>query len=290
MTISYEQSELIHKIREEYGTTDRSGNPEGNGTAATGLQNKFRDSESEGGQSIGHPEPSGKRATRNNQRTEGIERPAKRSYRRKGRTGATPDESDSSTNRRDRSDNRTVPTAAVSGDTDEKEDKPSGLDLKPNAIERKVRQEKAKREAEEQNSSAKKDLFGWIRPDNRGKQQPKEPLRSKPLSDKEAEEIRPRLQAALIDYFRIADEVIYATNKKGNHVVIWSAIDDEDAGVLVDVWLARAKTNVKTANHVVFAVQKHDELRVGIILVPKFYQTFRAYVDGGGFGVHHEAR
>lgn len=290
MTISYEQSELIHKIREEYGTADRSRNPESDGETATGLQDEFRDSVSEGGQSIGHPEPSGKRATRNNQRTEGTERPAKRSYRRKGRTGTATDESDSSTNGRDRSNHRTVSTTTVSEQSHEKEDsKPSGLDLKPNAIERKVRQEKAKAEEQAAAPSRKKDLFGFIRPDNRGKQQ-KEPLRSKPLSDREAEELRPRLLAALLDYFKIADEVIYATNKKGNHVVIWSAIDDEDAGVLVDVWLARAKTNVKSASHVVFAVQKHDELRVGIILMPKFYQTFRAYVDGGGFGVHHEAR
>jgi hypothetical protein len=157
------------------------------------------------------------------------------------------------------------------------EEKPSGIQAKPNAREK----------AEQKPASEKAGIFNaWGRGSNKDKAQKpakpkKEPLRSRPFTEQEAEAIKGPLLAALLDYFRYADDLIYATNKKHEQVQIWSTIDPEDAEFLVDVWLRRARTSAKAASHVTAVVHKHEELRVAAIALPRAYQTFMVYFQNG---------
>lgn len=169
------------------------------------------------------------------------------------------------------------------------EEKPSGLASQPHPKEQRIRQEQEQQANASSSKQTKgtggvKGLFTLIS-SSREKNSSKESFRSKPLTEDEAENIKAPLIAALMDYFRYADEAIYATHKAHNNVQIWSSIDEEEADVLVDAWLARAKRDAKSAAHIVQVVNSHDQLKVGIILAPRFYATFRTYVDGGGISV-----
>lgn len=316
--------DLITQIREEYGTKRAATT---GATETTGaLQEQLRSSvaESRGPSEVIGGSNNG--ASPGDAGASGTKPTAKRSDRGKGRTSTTVNKGHSRDNGSDGSTHNQIPTATIKDkiaalfhgnpaisesevsrqvpcspmtarkylrqlkaeEIQDDQEKPSGINPTPNAIERKIRQEQQQEEqrAAEQEQQ-RRNLFAWIKP-GRKIEKPggdKEPLRAKPLTDREAEQLRPALLAALLDYFKYADELIYATNRAHHHVRIWSSIDDEDAGVLVDVWLARAKTSVRSASHIVFMINKHAELRVGIILIPRFYETFRAYVDGGGIGV-----
>lgn len=156
-------------------------------------------------------------------------------------------------------------------------EKPSGLETKPNIREK----------IEQKSTGEKAGIFNAWRPrsDKDKAQKPtkpkKEPLRTRPFTESEAEAIKEPLLAALLDYFRYADDLIYATNKKHEQVQIWSSIDYEDAEFLVDVWLRRARTSAKAASHVTAVVHKHEELRVAAIALPRAYQTFMIYFQNG---------
>jgi len=159
---------------------------------------------------------------------------------------------------------------------DDAEEKPK-LEIKPNAREKAARRE-------EKPASEKAGIFNaWGRGSDKVKTQKpkKEPLRTRPFTEAEAEEIKEPLLAALLDYFKYADDLIYATNRKHEQVQIWSSIDFEDAEFLVDVWLRRARTSAKAASHVTAVVHKHEEMRVAAIALPRAYQTFMVYFQNG---------
>src|SRR2546430_2610834 len=277
---SYE-GEQIQKIREEHGTSRAI--LERTASLGTPIQDELRSGQPEGGQSgtADRERDSGREADVGG--LTGNEQPAKRRYSRKGRADTKVDKGDGGSNGHSNSINGTLQRNATGG-LDEQE-KPSGLGIKPNNKEKRARQEKeqAAREAASGGKPDKKDIFGWLRPDDKSKSE--KDTRSKPLSEKEAQDIREPLKAASADYFVYADELIYATHKAHKQVNIWSSIDDEELDILVDVWIARAKKSVKSANHVAGIINRHNELKIGLILAPRFYQTFRVYVDGGGMGV-----
>jgi hypothetical protein len=284
------EGDLIQEIRSEYGTerTASEGASEATGT----LQSKLRSSISKSRQPSRAAKGSKRSPARSKRGSTRTARTIKGSDSGKRRTGTKIDKGDSSINGDSRSVDDAIQHSGVehaepeTEREEEKPAKPAGLDARPNAREQQIRQEQAEQQAaaaaQQQASRQKKNFFSWLRADHRGKaSSEKESARSRPFSEREAEEIRPALLAALLDYFKYADELIYATNKAHQHVTIFSSIDDEDAGVLVDAWLARARQSAKSASHVVFMVNKHMELRVGIILIPRFYEMFRVYVDNG---------
>jgi hypothetical protein len=285
---AYEQNELLKGIREEYGTGGAAS--EGASEAPRAVQDKLRPSSSKSGKSSGKTVTGSRGATANKRGATATKRSAKGSHSGKGRASTAPHKSNSSTDSSNRSTDNEIPGAAVD-EIPAPEEKPSGLAAKPNSKEQKIRHEQEQQAAAASTAASQdqspKNFFTWIRSNHRRKAdgKEKEPIRTKPLSEREAEEIKPALLAALLDYFMYADELIYATNKAHNHVQIWASIDEEEANILVDVWLTRAKRDAKAASHVVTAVNRHMEVKVGLILAPRFYQTFRAYVDGGGISV-----
>lgn len=161
---------------------------------------------------------------------------------------------------------------------DDAKEKPSGIEAKPNS-----REKAARKEAPPSEKAGILNAWGLGRNKSKDKAEKpkKEPLRSRPFSEAEAEAIKEPLLAALLDYFKYADDFIYATNKKHEQIAIWSSIDYEDAEFLVDVWLRRARTSAKAASHVTAVVNKHEELRVAAIALPRAYQTFMVYFQNG---------
>lgn len=83
------------------------------------------------------------------------------------------------------------------------------------------------------------------------------------------------------DYFLYADELMFATLRTHPQVMIWRTIDDEDIEKLANVWLTRARINPQAAAHVAAIVDKHLQIQVGMILVPRFIETFKMYVQYG---------
>jgi len=279
--VGYEQRELIHKIRRERGT--KRGSSERVPTAESALQDGLRSSPPG---SLAASDSSGQV----DQRSTGIEGGIEGSGgigegrdRGEGRSSTEVDQDFSSVDTRDRTIGRAFQRfSSGRNKLDGTEEKPSGLNFKRHAKEQQARAEQDRQEARREKpvgtAEAKKGLFRFLRSDNRG--QTKE-TRTRPFTDKEAQEIKQPLLDALADYFTYSDEFIYATHKAHRQVDIWKTIDYEEMNVLVDVWLARAKRDAKSASRVVFLVNSHYKLKVGIILAPRFYQTFRVYAEGG---------
>ncbi len=287
----YSEMEIMQEIREKYGTERAiaEGVAETSGTVQDGI----RSGEPEGGQpgesTSGRDQTDGRRA-RKTRRDIGVTRG---SYRRKGRTDTAPAKERRSFNSGDGSANGEIfsnqrESGRIEKEDYAKEEKPAGIDARLNTKERKIRQEQEAAEqakhAEQDKTSQPQSFFSWIRAGNKGKANGKEEkagIRTKPLSAKEAEEIRQPLIDALADYFKYGDELMSGTSANGVQAMIWSSIDDEELGILIDAWLARARVDSTAAYYAVAAVNNHYKLKIGLILAPRFYQTFKFYVDNG---------
>src|SRR6184192_3266910 len=142
---SYE-GELIEKIREEYGTKRRV--LERSSDASTFVQDELRLGISESGQSSGTDLENSAGNEGDVRESSGNEQPAKRRYQRKGRADTKADKSDGSTNGHSDAINGTLQRNAT-GELDDEQKKPAGLGIKPNAKERKARQEADQQAARE---------------------------------------------------------------------------------------------------------------------------------------------
>lgn len=247
------------------------------------VQDGIRSSGTEGRQTIREARGDGEEYARETRESGWVDRSSKGGDSREGRASTEDDTYNSGVDASNGANNGTVQRNATNGSKLDAKEKPSGFTFKPNAREKQARQEQAKqeqaREASSPTAESKKGLFRFLHSDNRRKQ--KEPSRSRPFSDKEAQEIKQPLVDALADYFTYTDEFIYATHKAHNHVDIWKTIDYEEMNILVDAWLSRAKRDAKAASGIVTLVNSHYKLKVGIILAPRFYQTFNVYMASG---------
>jgi hypothetical protein len=287
---TYHENSIMQEIREKYGTRPDF---EGTDTSSRVIQDGIRPSEPEGGQSgesaRGREQADGRKA-RKARRDAGI---ARGSYKRKGRADSASLKVSSRDNSSNRSTDReiqpnereSVPGFIKEDYGSKEEDKPAGLATKSNAKERKIREEQERAAAARESTTESppaQNFFAWLRPNNRGKDTKEKPgIRNKPLSQKEAEEIRQPLIDAMGDYFHYADELMTGTSANGAEAAIWGSIDDEEIGILIDAWLARARTDSRAAYFAVQAVNGHYKLKIGLILAPRFYQTFQFYVDNG---------
>lgn len=183
--------------------------------------------------------------------------------------------------------------------------KPGGLAIVPSKREKKIRDDEAKRRANAAKQArfrqrkkaaaaaqstdddevspttarptAKRSLLDAL-PIGKGKA---EKVVRKAFTETEARVLKPMLVSAMLDYFSYADELLYATIKGHPRVEIWSTIDDEECGILADALIARGKRSAAGAAQVQAMIDVHKNLKVGMILAPRFYQTFRVYVDNG---------
>lgn len=199
----------------------------------------------------------------------------------------------------ERTDTTTEP---VDGDK-----KPGGLNIVPSKREKRAREEQAKQKnAEKQRAyrarkkaaAALSDVATLVTPDVPvekpaaarrslldalpiGKDKAEKAVR-KAFTEAEAKLIKPMLVSAMMDYFQYADELLYATVKGHPRVEIWSSIDAEECGILAEALIARGKKSAAGAAQIQAMVDVHKNLKVGLILAPRFYQTFRIYMDNGG--------
>lgn len=155
-------------------------------------------------------------------------------------------------------------------------DKPAGIVIQPSRREQRERQKLEAPESEptKEPKQILKKLF-----------QKKEETVARPLTDQEATSLKEKFKAALRDYFSYADEFLYATVKGHPRVEIWGDMDDEELAILADAWVAGAKRSAIIASSIRGAVQAHRNLKLGLILLPRFYKTFKLYADAGGFSV-----
>jgi hypothetical protein len=110
-------------------------------------------------------------------------------------------------------------------------------------------------------------------------------IRTKPFSEKEADAVRDQLHAAFLDYFELADKCMTATARGHAICIIWQSIDDEECRILVNWRLEKAKRDPVAAQQVLMIVHAHQNLKVGIILAPRFLESVQFYVGSGGFSL-----
>lgn len=80
------------------------------------------------------------------------------------------------------------------------------------------------------------------------------------------------------------DKALTASNKQRAEAQIWSIIDDDDNGFLVDLMI-QAGMRVPAAAYAIRALANSAwQLRLGGILVPKFMATWQFYAEHGGMG------
>lgn len=114
----------------------------------------------------------------------------------------------------------------------------------------------------------------------------KPPEEPKPLSMKEAGELRYTMYKALREIWRYADEGISLSNKAQAEAHIWRKIDQEETYVIVDALIKAGMANPYVAQAVRGVSEAYHHLEVGLILVPRFIETWKFYVQHGiGFSV-----
>lgn len=94
------------------------------------------------------------------------------------------------------------------------------------------------------------------------------------------------LRSALSDACRYGDDAISATNRKHATCTIWSGpygLDDEELDKLADVLIARGLVNAAAAQVVRGAVELWSQGQIALMLVPRFWATWRFYTANGGF-------
>lgn len=104
-----------------------------------------------------------------------------------------------------------------------------------------------------------------------------------PITASEASGIRDNLIEGLTAFFKGADDLISITNKEHKEAIIWQLVNDEDTAYLVDTMLLIARKVPAAAMAVRALAKVSHELRIGTILIPRFYATWQHYSSAGGF-------
>jgi hypothetical protein len=105
----------------------------------------------------------------------------------------------------------------------------------------------------------------------------------KPLTQKEADELLPRVRGWLDFIFRQMDKFISATNRDRAEAEIWQEIDAEDIDIIANHLVDMAKASRIVATAVRRISNSFRMLQIGLITAPKFIQTAQFYSQHGGF-------
>lgn len=165
----------------------------------------------------------------------------------------------------------------------------AGTSKKPNGFGARLRQASPFRKSGEQpptQPSAKTGQSGSQA--NRSQETPKV------LTLLEAGSLRGTLVKALREVWRYADEGLSISNQAGVTVgrdvpPIWRSIDAEETGIIVDAMLKAAQKNPYVAVAVRGITEAYTQLEIGIILVPRFIETWKFYQQFG-FGAASHGR
>lgn len=107
----------------------------------------------------------------------------------------------------------------------------------------------------------------------------------KPLTNKEGDEILPKIKGLLEFIFRHADKGITISNRNRAEAHIWSSIDDEDIDIIAGHLVEMGKASKVVATAVRRMTNSYRLLQIGLITLPKFIQTYQFYAANGGFAL-----
>lgn len=103
----------------------------------------------------------------------------------------------------------------------------------------------------------------------------------KPMSDREAEELRETYTQALRALFDFADDTIKFTSGGHEDPEIWSTVDDDDLSLIVTARLNQAKHSAKVAASVHRTISLYQRAAVYIVVGPRCWQSLVWYADHG---------
>lgn len=107
----------------------------------------------------------------------------------------------------------------------------------------------------------------------------------KTLTNKEADEVLPKVKALLEFVFRHMDKGISISNRNRAQAHIWGAIDNEDIEIIASHLVEMGKASKVVATAVRRMTNSYRLLQIGLITLPKFIQTFQFYQSNGGFAL-----
>lgn len=105
---------------------------------------------------------------------------------------------------------------------------------------------------------------------------------SSKLSDAEVIKLRPKLVEFILWQSEHMDQFIIATTRGHDpSIEIWSNLTHDEAEILADYLIFRGRNDAKAAAFVRTTATLIDRLRIGLIILPRAYQTIATYGDKG---------
>lgn len=101
------------------------------------------------------------------------------------------------------------------------------------------------------------------------------------LSKREAKGARDPLVQSILQYAKLADDAIPLFSRTHADVVIWSDLDQIEAGALADFLIAQGQRWTPIAVVVRAGVATYSYLEVGLITLPRFKRMFSYYLTNG---------
>jgi hypothetical protein len=109
-------------------------------------------------------------------------------------------------------------------------------------------------------------------------------LNHDPIKSSEANKLQDELAGAIVVFSDAIDWMISRTNAEHAECDIWH-FDDEEADTLASAWLSLGARSPQAAMTARLAVELSRRYQVGIILAPRFIETFEFYAQHGGMTV-----
>lgn len=105
----------------------------------------------------------------------------------------------------------------------------------------------------------------------------------KTLTEKEAKDLLKPFSSALAEIGKYLDEVMSITNADAAQAKIWSTITKEEWDVVAAMLIEDGKQSGIIAVAVRATASAYTRLQVGLIVLPRLYETYAFYADHGGF-------
>ena len=105
----------------------------------------------------------------------------------------------------------------------------------------------------------------------------------KTLTEKEAKDLLKPFSSALAEIGKYVDEVISITNADAAQAKIWSTITRDEWEVVAAMLIEDGKKSGIIAVAVRATASAYTRLQVGLIVLPRLYETYAFYADHGGF-------
>lgn len=103
----------------------------------------------------------------------------------------------------------------------------------------------------------------------------------KPLSQKEAADLKEQLIEILAGLFEDTDKLLTVTSATKKQANIWSSIDDQEIEIIADAWVSWGRKSARGAAVVRRVVREWRKYQVALILGPRFVETIGFVAENG---------